>query len=759
MKTFHFIILIGLCFFFYACGNLSKEDLDSKEASKFAHDSIWGKATDLTPSSVNDIVKKWIVRKGTWEVKDGKLETVKNESDKNQEYIILFKTNKVGDFAIEFKASVKNEEALKVGGDLSIIMSANSTLNKRYDIQLGGIGNRFAVIQMYNLPIAQTPYKLEPKKVYRIRVERIGDQFKLYCNNKLLLSCKNQYFLTGRFNGIYTYGMGKQFWDIKLYERKMRNYDIELKSVDRILSKVIHSTNKYRKFAETVRMLYDEILLAYSEEKILISRIYTRLAYLELALENYTVANKHIDKIAGRDYDVLILKAKSAFMSGNLQESKKHFSTCMTSHPELRVGTMGVLKSLLQSKFSRNLTPEYQSYFWNKYTDYSIDNKLNCTFSNLKNIDFLKSEEPKITSIDLGYNEISSLEPLSNYKKLSYLSLNENFKIFDLKMLNNISVSRLTIDSTNITSLDGINKIMLKSLAINFNNFNDLSILKGCENLVNLEAQSNDIISLNELSKLKFLRNIDLSGNKIFDISSINLQSIKTLNLYNNLVVNVDLLANAKKLLYLNLYGNKVQTVDKLSENKQLDTVIINKNPITSFGNFAATPPKTFFFSIDMLSDKYIEDLLKKWSRNKYYFHKKNLEILKELKKGNSAYLKKFADKKNGHYYLCVPVFLNLKDTKKFCKNHGGHLISIVDKYEMSQELLKRMPFNAYRIGLEEISNSLKWSTGESLKVDQSIYKNSSKISKDSYYILDSSNQWQTHNPLAKIPFIIEWDN
>ncbi|PCJ62053.1 MAG: hypothetical protein COA79_05035 [Planctomycetota bacterium] len=758
MKPIFYLSIIISVFLFISCGNSNQFKTSSKIAS---YDSFWGNPVDYTPTNEKELAKNWIVKSGNWKVIDGKLEAVKNDKGDSEGHVILFKKNLVGDYAIEFNASITSKEALETGGDLSIIMASDPLLEKRYDLQIGGIGNKYAIIMMYKFSVSKLPYELVSGEVYKIRAEKLGDSLSLYCNDVLLVACKNKYFLTGRLNGIYAYGKGKRFWNIKVYEKKMRNYDIEIVTADRILSKVINFPSKYRRNANIVRSMYNDIHSAYPREVPLNDIINMRLANLELSVNNFKRVEYHLNKVTGKlnKYDILLLKARAAFMQRDFKLAKEYFSLCIKKYKNFRGGTVVSLKDLLHSNYGNNLSAEYQNFFWKLYVQNTHDRKKNLISSHLKSIDFLNETEIVAEKIyfDFKDNEISSLVPLSKYKEIDYLRVSSNKKLTTLKELKNIAIKSLILNDTKISSLDGINRKELIKLDIGNSGLKNLELLKDCLNLKYLDFRFNNLKKIEELKPLESLVSLYLNHNQIEDLTPINFKTIKNLYLGDNLISNIEPIQKAELLVSLDLNNNKIESLEHLSNLEKLNLLLCVNNPLKSLGSFAEKPPKRFYFTIDELDNKYIESLRANWSKEEYELHKMNLDILIELKKGDKANLKQFAVKKRDHYYLSVPVFLNLKDAHKFCKKFGGHLISIVEKFESDEKLIERMGYYHW-MGLEEKNNTFKWSTGEYVDVDN-VYKiEDDRNTKDRVYAINSFNRWISKPPDTLLPFIIEWD-
>ncbi|PCJ62054.1 MAG: hypothetical protein COA79_05040 [Planctomycetota bacterium] len=758
--SFYFLCLICLL---SACGNSTNETKTNDVYAKVPiNNSVWGQPINYMPKDQASLSKKLIIHTGKWEVKNGRLESIKNgEETPSPEHIILFNKNKIGDYAIEFKAMIKDQASLDAdGGDLSIIMASDEDLVARYDLQLGGIGNKFALVQMYNLPLGKLEYELKAGEIYKIRAEKIGDQLNLFCNETLILSCKSPYFLTGRINGIYTWGAGKQFWDIKLYPRRMKDVDIELESVDRLLSKIVYEPMKFSRYSEVVRTMFKNILHAYSYDDFIHNLIYLRLAHLELAMDDFNLADSYLSKLKLRkeSHETLLLKARVAFMKGDFDLSKNLFSNCINNYKNFRVATTTEIEKLLKSKYTKKIPKKISHYFWTIYTEYSQGDRKVYIDGNLTSLEFLNDVKDIPNYFDFSLNDIVSLSGLDKLEKIQHLNLSGNKKILDLKILQNTIVEKLYISETNIKSLEGIGKkdlVLFSSLKCNLNDF---SIIKDYLLLKNLTVDSNNISSVEELKPLKSLISLMIANNQIKNISPIHFENITTLNFSNNKISIISPLEKAVKLKDLKIDDNKITSLDAISKLPLLLSVSCTGNPLRSFGDFSVKPPKSFFFDIGSLSESYIETLRKNWSNNDdFKHHKKNLEILIEVKKGDQADLKKFATKKNSHYYLSVPIYLNLQDAHKFSKKYGAHLISIVDIEENDNILIERMPGN-YWIGLERIGGYYKWATGENVDVDNVLYQKHETSSKDYFYAVNIKNKWLPVDPIIRLPFIIEWD-
>lgn len=105
---------------------------------------------------------------------------------------------------------------------------------------------------------------------------------------------------------------------------------------------------------------------------------------------------------------------------------------------------------------------------------------------------------------------------------------------------------------------------LTKGLALNLNNkeINEITEIKGLENLANLQRlnlRNNNITEIKGLENLKNLVHLDLHFNQISEIKGLeNLNKLILLNLENNQISEIKGLENLTHLNYLYLNGNKI---------------------------------------------------------------------------------------------------------------------------------------------------------------------------------------------------------
>ena len=170
---------------------------------------------------------------------------------------------------------------------------------------------------------------------------------------------------------------------------------------------------------------------------------------------------------------------------------------------------------------------------------YLTNNKLNGKYTSIENLYYIKT-------LGLSGNNIESLNSLDNLIKkasdnyaeiqLSSLILSNN-KISDVSILSKIpTLENIDISGNNISDISVLksnNKI--KTLNVSNNNITDINVIKNFANTLNtFNASKNNIKDISAIKNVS-LTELNLSSNKIEDITPIKLQTmLKTLDLSSN---------------------------------------------------------------------------------------------------------------------------------------------------------------------------------------------------------------------------------
>lgn len=184
----------------------------------------------------------------------------------------------------------------------------------------------------------------------------------------------------------------------------------------------------------------------------------------------------------------------------------------------------------------------YSDLYWIKKLVHEYEEE---KISNLSGIEHMTS----LRQIHMIANEITDISPLVNLKQLSYIWLTGN----PLK------------DISPLAKMKRINHLNLAG-----NEIEDISPLKNIElsYLYNLDLSSNRITDISILAEMNELKYLHLEKNQITDISPLaNNRELKKLHLANNLITDISPLANLTKLKELYLWDNRISDITSLLNN------------------------------------------------------------------------------------------------------------------------------------------------------------------------------------------------
>ncbi|CAL6000687.1 Conserved_hypothetical protein [Hexamita inflata] len=213
-------------------------------------------------------------------------------------------------------------------------------------------------------------------------------------------------------------------------------------------------------------------------------------------------------------------------------------------------------------------------------------------------------EDQNLTSV-----EFAELIGLTNQKKVTDLKIIscQNLKLDRCPKSTNSSITKLTVNSCDLTDLTGIQVMtQLTELNLSFNQITDINLLAPLTNITSLDLGKNNIENISVIQNFKKLKQLDLSENLFSDISPLkNLLQMQVLDLsYNNLksitdlqaltnitqlnismnqITNIDALANMLKLTYLNLSVNKIISIQICNKFNYLTDLRLELNFIQDF--------------------------------------------------------------------------------------------------------------------------------------------------------------------------------
>jgi internalin A len=225
---------------------------------------------------------------------------------------------------------------------------------------------------------------------------------------------------------------------------------------------------------------------------------------------------------------------------------------------------------------------------WNKITDITPLSALtNLTYLNLSANQITDitglSALTNLTYLDLSANQITDITGLSALTNLTYLDLfgNQITDITGLSALTNLK--DLNLYQNQITDITGLSALTnLTDLALGHNQIIDITGLSGLTNLTDLDLEMNQIIDITGLSGLTNLTKLELYCNEIIDIIPLStLTNLTILSLSQNQITDITGLSGLTNLTILRLCGNQITDIAGLSGLTNLTDLNLQCNPIT----------------------------------------------------------------------------------------------------------------------------------------------------------------------------------
>ena len=210
---------------------------------------------------------------------------------------------------------------------------------------------------------------------------------------------------------------------------------------------------------------------------------------------------------------------------------------------------------------------------------------------------------------------LSSYEPVKSpndpfYYRLPFYgagSLEQSFaKISDSPFFDSLSYSKINLSNKGLKELSFLTQVHegIKQMDLSKNKLIDISIIDHFTELVTLDASFNLIPDTKKLSQIEFplLKKLDISNNRIRNVSDLNLHALtdliaknnriqtfqfvylrqlKILELRNNKLTSLSFIENLPNLKEIYLAENKITEIDGLNEHSTLEIVHLRKNEIT----------------------------------------------------------------------------------------------------------------------------------------------------------------------------------
>ena len=194
-----------------------------------------------------------------------------------------------------------------------------------------------------------------------------------------------------------------------------------------------------------------------------------------------------------------------------------------------------------------------------------------------------------LTSLHLGENQISDINPLAGLTKLTSLGLS-NGQLADItplvELTNLTSLSLWGNEIVNIASLAGLTN--LTSLRLDWNQINDITPLAELTSLTALDLKKNNIEDITPITRLINLPAIRLSWNQISDIAPVaDLTNVTELELVGNQISDITPVAGLTNLTILRLSHNQITNIAPVAGLTNLNRLVLDHNQITDISSMA----------------------------------------------------------------------------------------------------------------------------------------------------------------------------
>ena len=239
------------------------------------------------------------------------------------------------------------------------------------------------------------------------------------------------------------------------------------------------------------------------------------------------------------------------------------------------------------------------------------------------------AELKKLTTLDLGDNQLSDISGLAELKNLTTLYLYNN-QLSDISGLAELKkLTTLDLGSNQLSDISGLAELKkLTTLYLNSNQLSDISGLAELKKLTTLYLNSNQLSDISGLAELKKLTTLYLSGNQLSDISGLaELKKLTTLDLYNN---------NIKELPeWITQWGVEIYCDTEYHE----EGIVLGENPLE-------VPPVEIVKEGREAIQGYFRQLRKSEAETKkdHYLFEAKLLIIGEAGAGKTTFARKIED-------------------------------------------------------------------------------------------------------------------
>ncbi len=181
-----------------------------------------------------------------------------------------------------------------------------------------------------------------------------------------------------------------------------------------------------------------------------------------------------------------------------------------------------------------------------------------------------------LTSLSLGYNNLSTIDVSSNTALISLSLYHNNLSTIDVS--SNTALTSLSLGHNNLSTIDVSSNTALTYLGLSQNNLSTIDVSNNTA-LTSLDLYSNNLSAI-DVSNNTALEYLYLSSNNLSAIDVSNNTALTSLDLYSNNLSAIDV-SNNTALEYLYLYSNNLSAID-VSNNTALEILDLDSNNLSA---------------------------------------------------------------------------------------------------------------------------------------------------------------------------------
>lgn len=218
------------------------------------------------------------------------------------------------------------------------------------------------------------------------------------------------------------------------------------------------------------------------------------------------------------------------------------------------------------------------------YKVYSYDNNMMCWIIGDDMIEVFQDFQTEFKdNFIIQFEDPSLKNVLLNHLELS----KQDITYGDIKNIESIYITPL--DTTTIMNIAGLEFFdNLKSLVIGSNDVSTINCISRLKNIESLIMYENNITDYENISNFPNLKTLNLSDNNINNIRFVsNLTDLEFLQLSHNEISNITALSSLQKLKNINLSSNNIKKLDALTNLTQLEDIQLDDNMIEDISSLS----------------------------------------------------------------------------------------------------------------------------------------------------------------------------